>query len=221
MEDPWLVMGKAACTQPVFFHRRCAKSRLHRHLPAERLPTDVETQHHQVLFDRAALLAQRPEDLQAEQQALAEAAELARQKTEPATATGYSAGSRSDHSRRVVTGGRSALPAKQRRAHQTASSQGYDGNRFHREARTERRPGKWGSSPTCPSAQPKPVRRRATWDGARQETAETLLMVSLSGTYRISAQVSLPRPTGWSVPVEFVVTAPNKAIQKAPKMFGP
>jgi hypothetical protein len=46
-------------------------------------------------------------------------------------------------------------------------------------------------------------------------------MVSLPGTYRISAQVSSPRPTGWSQPTEFVVTAPNKAIQKTPNMFGP
>ena len=46
-------------------------------------------------------------------------------------------------------------------------------------------------------------------------------MVSLPGTYRISAQVSSPRPTGWSQPIEFVVTAPTNAVQKAPKMFGP
>ncbi|MGC3974846.1 MAG: hypothetical protein QM771_10745 [Nitrospira sp.] len=46
-------------------------------------------------------------------------------------------------------------------------------------------------------------------------------MVSLPGTYRMSAQVSSPRPTGWSQPVEFLVTAPNNAVQKAPKMFGP
>jgi hypothetical protein len=45
-------------------------------------------------------------------------------------------------------------------------------------------------------------------------------MVAGPGTYRISAQVSLPRPTGWSQPVEFVVTAPSKAIRKVPKMFG-
>jgi len=45
-------------------------------------------------------------------------------------------------------------------------------------------------------------------------------MVSVPGTYRISAQVASPRQTGWSPPVEFVVTAPNKAIQKTPKMFG-
>ena len=46
-------------------------------------------------------------------------------------------------------------------------------------------------------------------------------MVSLPGTYRISAQVAYPRQTGWSPPIEFVVTTPNKASQKAPKMFGP
>lgn len=41
------------------------------------------------------------------------------------------------------------------------------------------------------------------------------------GTYRVSAQVSAPTPTTRSLQVEFVVTAPKKAIQKAPKMFGP
>jgi len=45
-------------------------------------------------------------------------------------------------------------------------------------------------------------------------------MIAGPGTYRVSAQVSAPRPTAWSQPVEFVVTAPSKAIQKAPKMFG-
>ncbi len=46
-------------------------------------------------------------------------------------------------------------------------------------------------------------------------------MIAWPGTYRVSAQVAYPRQTGWSTPVEFVVTAPNKAIQKAPDMFGP
>ena len=46
-------------------------------------------------------------------------------------------------------------------------------------------------------------------------------MIAGPGTYRVSAQVKLPRPTRWSQPAEFVVTAPSKAIQKAPKMFGP
>ena len=46
-------------------------------------------------------------------------------------------------------------------------------------------------------------------------------MIAGPGTYRVSAQVSAPQQTAWSIPVEFVVTTPNKAIQKAPKMFGP
>jgi len=45
-------------------------------------------------------------------------------------------------------------------------------------------------------------------------------MIAGPGTYRVSAQVSAPQPTAWSLPVEFVVTAPSKAIQRAPKMFG-
>jgi hypothetical protein len=46
-------------------------------------------------------------------------------------------------------------------------------------------------------------------------------MIAGPGTYRLSAQVSAPRQTGWSPAVEFVVTAPSKAIQRAPKAFGP
>lgn len=46
-------------------------------------------------------------------------------------------------------------------------------------------------------------------------------MIAGPGTYRLSAQVSLPRPTAWSNWVEFVVTPPKKAIRKAPKAFGP
>ena len=45
-------------------------------------------------------------------------------------------------------------------------------------------------------------------------------MIAGPGTYRLSAQVSSPRQTGWSPGVEFVVTAPNKAIQGVPKVFG-
>lgn len=46
-------------------------------------------------------------------------------------------------------------------------------------------------------------------------------MIAGPGTYRLSAQISSPRQTGWSSPVEFVVTAPNKAVQRVPKAFGP
>ncbi len=45
-------------------------------------------------------------------------------------------------------------------------------------------------------------------------------MVSLPGSYRISAQVSSPRQTLWSTPIPFAVTSTNKAIQKGPRMFG-
>jgi hypothetical protein len=44
-------------------------------------------------------------------------------------------------------------------------------------------------------------------------------MIAGPGTYRVSAQVSTPHQTRWSQPVEFVVTAPHKAIQKGPKLF--
>ncbi|MGC3974847.1 MAG: hypothetical protein QM771_10750 [Nitrospira sp.] len=44
-------------------------------------------------------------------------------------------------------------------------------------------------------------------------------MIAGPGTYRVSAQVSAPHQTRWSQSVEFVVTTPNKAIQKGPKLF--
>jgi hypothetical protein len=46
-------------------------------------------------------------------------------------------------------------------------------------------------------------------------------MIAGRGAYRVSAQVLSPKPTRWSVPVEFSVTAINKAIQPGPKMFNP
>jgi len=46
-------------------------------------------------------------------------------------------------------------------------------------------------------------------------------MIAGRGSYRVSAQVLAPHPTRWSVPVEFTVTTPNKAIQPGPKLFTP
>lgn len=49
--------------------------------------------------------------------------------------------------------------------------------------------------------------------------------LSAPGAWRLSAQMSSPTQTRWSEWVEFVVmapvTTPNKAIQRAPNMFGP
>jgi hypothetical protein len=56
--------------------------------------------------------------------------------------------------------------------------------------------------------------------GSGGSGGKSAAFMALPGTYRISAQVSAPQPTGWSQPVQFVVTAPNKAIQRAPKAFG-
>jgi hypothetical protein len=56
--------------------------------------------------------------------------------------------------------------------------------------------------------------------GSGGSGGKSAAFMALPGTYRISAQVSAPQATGWSQPVEFVVTAPNKTIQKTPKMFG-
>jgi len=44
--------------------------------------------------------------------------------------------------------------------------------------------------------------------------------ITSPGSWRLSAQMSSPTATGWSDWVEFVVMAPNTAIQKTPKMFG-
>lgn len=46
-------------------------------------------------------------------------------------------------------------------------------------------------------------------------------MIAGRGSYRVSAQVLVPQPTRWSVPVEFSVTTPSKAIQRGPQMFSP
>ncbi len=46
-------------------------------------------------------------------------------------------------------------------------------------------------------------------------------MIAGRGAYRVSAQVLSPKPTRWSTPVEFTVTAINKAIQPGPKLFTP
>jgi hypothetical protein len=56
--------------------------------------------------------------------------------------------------------------------------------------------------------------------GTGGKDGRSLSMMASPGTHRLSAQVSAPRPTGWSLPVEFVVTSPSKAIQKTPKAFG-
>ncbi|HMU55755.1 MAG TPA: hypothetical protein PKA61_12165 [Nitrospira sp.] len=56
--------------------------------------------------------------------------------------------------------------------------------------------------------------------GSGGSDGKSQAFMAMPGTYRISAQVSAPQPTGWSQPIEFVVNAPNKAIQRAPKMFG-
>lgn len=48
--------------------------------------------------------------------------------------------------------------------------------------------------------------------------------ITTPGTWRLSAQVSAPRQSGWSDWVEFVVmapvTAPNSTVQRRPKLFG-
>jgi hypothetical protein len=56
--------------------------------------------------------------------------------------------------------------------------------------------------------------------GSGGSNGKSEAFMALPGTYRISAQVSAPQSTRWSESIEFVVTSPNKAVQKAPKMFG-
>ena len=223
VEDPWLVMGKAACTQPVFSSTGDVQS-------LDYIVTYLRNGFQQTLkpnttgfsYDRAALLAQRPRDLQAEQQALAEAAELARQKQNQRLQQGIQPGPA------VITPvvlspaagalylQNNAVPIK------LLPPKGMTATGFI--VKLERRDGlgNWGLVTNLPisAAEAGSPTGYLGW-GTPGNGRDPSRMVSLSGTYRISAQVSLPRPTGWSVPVEFVVTAPNKAIQKAPKMFGP
>jgi len=47
--------------------------------------------------------------------------------------------------------------------------------------------------------------------------------LTVPGAWRLSAQLTAPQQTGWSDWIQFIVMAPvtNKAIQKAPKAFGP
>ncbi len=223
VEDPWLVMGKAACTQPGFSAAGDVQSLAY-------IISYLRGGFEQALkpnttgfsYDRAALVAQRPRDLQAEQQALAEAAELARKnqnrRLQQAAPPGPAVVTPTVLS--PMAGAlflqNNAVPIK------LLPPQGMQVTGFM--VKLERRDGlgNWGLVTNLPvsAAEAASPTGYLGW-GTPGNGRDPSRMVSLPGTYRISAQVSLPRPTGWSVPIEFVVTAPNKAIQKAPKMFGP
>lgn len=223
VEDPWLVMGKAACTQPAFFSGGEAEtlgyiiSYLRGGFEQSLKPNTTGFS-----YDRAALVAQRPKDLVAEQQALAEAAEAARkqqnQRLQQAAQPGPAviAPTVLSPAAGALYLQNNAVPIK------LLPPPGMTATGFI--VRLERRDGQgnWGLVTNLPvsAAEAGAPSGYLGW-GTPGNGRDPSRMVSLPGTYRISAQVSLPRPTGWSMPIEFIVTTPNKAIQRAPKAFGP
>lgn len=223
VEDPWLVTGKAACTQPAFSAGGEAETLayLTAFLRGD-FETSLKPNTTGFSYDRAALVAQRPRDLLAEQQAIAEGAAAARkqqnQRLQQAVQPGPAVVAPAVLS--PMAGAlflqNNAVPIR------LLPPQGMTATGFM--VKLERRDGQgnWGLVTNLPVsvAEATSPTGYLGW-GTPGSGRDPSRMVSLPGTYRISAQVTLPRPTGWSVPIEFVVTAPNKAIQRAPKAFGP
>ena len=230
VEDPWLVMGKAACTQPVFSSTGDVQS-------LDYIVTYLRNGFEQTLkpnttgfsYDRAALVAQRPRDLQAEQQALAETARLAQEaarkeaqqlqkKVQPGSTllenlapfvVSPTAGS---HYLGMTT-----VPIK------LAPPPGRVTVTLYTVKIERKNPGgTWALVTALPIglAQASSPSGYLGW-GAGGPDGRSLSLMASPGTYRITAQVSAPQQTGWSQPAEFVVMNTNKAIQRAPKTFGP
>ena len=230
VEDPWLVMGKAACTQPVFYSAGDVQA-------LDYIVTYLRGGFEQTLkpnttgfsYDRAALVAQRPRDLQAEQQALAEAARLAQeaarkeaqklqQRVQPGPTllenlapvlVSPTAGSRYL--------GMTTVPIK------LAPPPGRMTVTLYTVKIERKNPGgSWAPVTTLPIglAQASSPSGYLGWGGGGPDGRSLSLMAS-PGIYRITAQVSAPQQTGWSQGVEFVVMAPNTTIQRMPKAFGP
>lgn len=172
-------------------------------------------------YNRASLIAQRDAELKAEQEAIAAAAEVARQKqnkrlnqaAKPAPAVVAPA---------IVLPAANALfmqnnvvPIK------LLPPQGMAVTSFMVKLERLDTQGKWAIVTNLPlSLAEAPSPTGYTGWGAPGNGRNPAQMVSLPGSYRVSAQVSSPRQTLWSTPVPFAVTSPNKAIQKVPKMFG-
>jgi hypothetical protein len=172
-------------------------------------------------YNRASLIAQRDAELKAEQEAIAATAEAARQKqnkrlnqaAKPAPAVVAPA---------IVLPTANALfmqnnvvPIK------VLPPQGMTVTSFLVKLERRDSQGNWVIVTNLPIsiAEATSPNGYTGW-GAPGNGRNPAQMVSLPGSYRISAQVSSPRQTLWSTPVPFAVTSPSKAIQKAPKMFG-
>lgn len=230
VEDPWLVMGKAACTQPAFSAGGDVDSLAY-------ILTYLRGGFEQTLkpnttgfsYDRAALVAQRPKDLLAEQQAVAETARLAQeaarkeaQKLQQRVQPGQTllenlapvlvtptAGSR--HL------GMTTVPIK------LAPPPGRMTVTLYTVKIERKNPGgSWAPVTTLPIglAQASSPSGYLGW-GAGGPDGRSLSLMASPGMYRITAQVSAPQQTGWSQGVEFMVMAPNNTIQRTPKAFGP
>ncbi len=223
VEDPWLVIGKAACTQPAFSTGGDVQTLGY-------IITYLRGGFEQTLkpnttgfsYDRAALVAQRPKDLLAEQQALAEAAEAARkrqnQRLQQAVQPGPAviAPTILSPAAGALFLQNNAVPIK------LIPPQGMAVTSFMVKLERRDSQGNWGLVTNLPvsAAEAASPTGYLGW-GTPGSGRDPSRMVSVPGTYRLSAQISLPRQTGWSPPVEFVVTNTNKAIQKTPKMFAP
>lgn len=230
VEDPWLVVGKAACTQPAFSAGGEAESLAY--LTAflrGGFETSLKPNTTGFSYDRAALVAQRPRDLQAEQQALAEAARLAQEAARKET---------QQLQKRVLPGstlldnlapcvvsptagshylGMTTVPIK------LTPPPGRVAVTLYTVKIERKNPGgTWALVTALPIglAQASSPSGYLGW-GAGGQDGRSLSLMASPGTYRITAQVSAPQQTGWSLPAEFVVMSTNKAIQRAPKAFGP
>lgn len=230
VEDPWLVTGKAACTQPVFSAGGDVQT-------LGDITAYLRGGFEQTLkpnttgfsYDRAALIAQRPRDLQAEQQALAEAARLAQEAARKQAQTLQQAAQPGptlleNLAPFVVSPtagslylGMTAVPIKLAPPPRRMTVTLYT-------VKIERKTpaNTWALVTTLPIglAQASSPSGYLGW-GAGGPDGRSLPLMASPGTYRITAQVSAPQQTGWSQPAEFLVANTNKAIQKTPKMFGP
>jgi hypothetical protein len=172
-------------------------------------------------YDRAALIAQRNREVAAEQKALADAAEAAlrkqnqqlKQAVKPAPTVVAPV---------IIAPPANALYMQNNTVPiKILAPPGMTAVSFMVKLERTDSQGNWGLVTTLPvSAVDATSLAGYTGWGTSGNGRDPSRMASLPGGYRISAQVFSPRQTGWSQPIEFIVTAPNKAIQRAPKAFG-
>ncbi len=221
--DPWLGsslgVGKVACTNAQFNSSGDVManydflSYLQGGFLTSRLPNSTGFQ-----YTRASLIAQRDAELKTEADAAAAALQNQNRRLQQAAQPGPARIAPT-----ILLPAASALylsntsvPIK------IAPPQGMAAASFMVKLERRDNQGNWGIVTNLPVSVAEATSQAGYigW-GAPGNGRDPSRMVSLPGTYRISAQVAYPRQTGWSPPIEFVVTTPNKASQKAPKMFGP